>query len=156
MGYNTIISNRLYMGSDPIPNAYLPVDTLVLTAMEHQGSNYRGPRTILRVPLNDDGSPVTLDEVKLALQAGNAVARRLRRGEKILIVCHAGKNRSGLVTALALVNLGASSTDAIQTVRRARGQSALRNKDFFDLVHMHATHLHSVRTIRSQDIGIQR
>jgi protein-tyrosine phosphatase len=138
MGYNAVIPGRLYMGSDP-SGAYLSVDTLVLTAMEHQSNIYSGPKTILHVPLNDDGSPITQNEVRLALHASKDVARRVRRGEKVLVTCHMGKNRSGLVSALTLVNLGASASTAIRTVRAARGQAALRNRDFFDLVHLHGS-----------------
>lgn len=127
------------MGSDPPSNQYLQIDTLVLTALEHQSNQYSGPRTILHVPLNDDGSPITKHEVRLALQASKEVTRRLRKNERVLITCHMGKNRSGLITALTLINLGSSADNAVQIVRKARGQSALGNRYFYDLVQLHGT-----------------
>ena len=44
--------------------------------------------------------------------------------------CLSGVNRSGLLVARALVELGYTPQDAIEAVRTARGPMALSNQDF--------------------------
>lgn len=51
-------------------------------------------------------------------------------GSKVLIRCQAGLNRSGLISALVLIRAGYTSDDAVDTIRAARGVSALHNPDF--------------------------
>lgn len=50
-------------------------------------------------------------------------------GRRVLVHCHAGINRSGLVAAAALVRDGVTPDDAIATVREARS-GALNNENF--------------------------
>jgi len=71
-----------------------------------------------------------------AFAASRAVARIYRTGGfRILVTCAQGRNRSGLVVALALLELGASPKDAIGAVRQARGPHALSNAWFVKLIH---------------------
>lgn len=53
-------------------------------------------------------------------------------GDKVLIRCQAGLNRSGLVTALVLMLAGWSASDAIRKIREQRAEVALVNNDFVD------------------------
>ena len=55
---------------------------------------------------------------------------RWNAGEQVLIRCQAGLNRSGLVTALALMHGGYSPADAIRLIRLQRSQMALFNNHF--------------------------
>lgn len=82
---------------------------------------------------------MTRREQGAAIQAAYKVRERLDKGEVVLVTCYAGLNRSGLISALALMvptvrcrltpgNL--TSRKAIQLVRRARGAKALSNKYF--------------------------
>jgi len=118
----------------------LAFDLVVLCADEHQLEGVArpfGPRAhVLRVPLDDSGRPPTSGEVRLASAAGRAVAKTYKRGGlRILTTCQQGRNRSGLVNALALVELGFRPTDAIAAIRLARGPNALCNPWFVQLVH---------------------
>lgn len=139
--YNFIVNN-LAQGSAPEPCTALPFDTLVLCAMEYQPSSkeFPGLSQVIHVPLNDDGSRMTGNEMRYALKAGLEVARQLKQGRRILVTCWKGRNRSGLVSALALENLGVKYKDAVKAVRRAR-TFALTNKDFIGLLKLNQQHL---------------
>jgi hypothetical protein len=55
---------------------------------------------------------------------------RWNTGEKVLIRCQAGLNRSGLVTVLTMMHAGYEPTEAIELVRTKRSQMALFNHHF--------------------------
>jgi hypothetical protein len=55
-------------------------------------------------------------------------------GKRVLIHCAAGINRSGLLSAAALIRGGWDVDDAIAAVREAR-HGALNNPNFVDLLH---------------------
>ena len=81
----------------------------------------------------DDARP-SKQEVAIALQAARSVAGHLREGRVCLVTCHAGLNRSGLVSGLALRMLGYDGESAVRAVRAARGQQALGNEHFRRIV----------------------
>jgi len=58
------------------------------------------------------------------------IASAVQDGDRVLVRCSGGLNRSGLVTAAALVRLGHQPDEAIALVRRARGPWALTNPGF--------------------------
>ena len=55
---------------------------------------------------------------------------RWKSGKKVLIRCQAGLNRSGLLTALVLLQEGHSPTQAIELIREKRSEWALCNSDY--------------------------
>jgi hypothetical protein len=57
-------------------------------------------------------------------------ATAVRTGGTTLVRCHAGYNRSGLVVAQTLINLGHEPRDAIQLIRQRRSPWALHNELF--------------------------
>ncbi len=59
------------------------------------------------------------------------VARLVDAGDKVLVHCHSGHNRSGLICARTLIERGMRPTEAIDTVRGKRGDGhALENESF--------------------------
>lgn len=134
MSVNRVHGN-LWMGSAPKCGTKLREqwDVVVLCAMEYQlpASCFRGVE-VVGVPL-DDAIP-SREEIRLAQRAAAHVAAALRAGRRVLVTCWMGRNRSGLVVALALVRLGASPNVAIEMVRRARGEHALSNPAFVELI----------------------
>jgi hypothetical protein len=78
-----------------------------------------------------DHSEVDLDEHDLA-HAARAAFRDWSKGRRVLIRCQAGWNRSGLITALALMLAGKTANDAIALIRKRRSPHALCNSDFVD------------------------
>lgn len=86
-------------------------------------------------PNDDNGRPPTRDQLRIAINAADRVAAALRAGGKVLVTCVQGRNRSGLVSAIALHKfLGISGLQAIAVVKRAR-PTALTNEGFCEVLH---------------------
>jgi protein-tyrosine phosphatase len=51
-------------------------------------------------------------------------------GDRVLVRCQAGLNRSGLVTALILMSTGLDAETAIEQIRKNRAELALFNHDY--------------------------
>jgi protein-tyrosine phosphatase len=59
------------------------------------------------------------------------VARVLDSDQKVLVHCRSGHNRSGLICARTLIEQGRSPEEAIEAVRKKRGDGhALENENF--------------------------
>lgn len=61
---------------------------------------------------------------------GVFVADQVASGSKVLVHCQAGLNRSGVVTAMALVQFGFSAVAAIELMREKRSHLVLCNESF--------------------------
>ncbi|MEU0559286.1 hypothetical protein [Dactylosporangium sp. NPDC006015] len=59
-------------------------------------------------------------------------AAAVHAGRCVLVRCHRGYNRSGLVVAHALVLLGHQPDDVIGVIRRRRSPRALNNETFVE------------------------
>ena len=70
--------------------------------------------------------------------AALTVAERVTAGKRVLVHCSAGLNRSGVVSARALMFMGVPVAEAIAKVRSARGPYALSNRDFVAWLHEEA------------------
>jgi hypothetical protein len=77
-----------------------------------------------------------LDDVPFIVDAemihivGERIASLVRDRKHVAVNCLSGVNRSGLLVARALVELGYTPEEAIETVRTARGPMALSNQHF--------------------------
>lgn len=131
----------LWQGSKPPAGPQVAAagfQVLVLCAREFQPAPmyFSGVPTIIHAP-NDDHHFVTRQDIQLAVNTASRVAEHLQRGEKILVTCLAGINRSGLVVALTLHKaFGYSGQSCIDLVRRRRiladGDDALTNTYFVE------------------------
>jgi hypothetical protein len=99
---------------------------------------------ILR-PAFDDHNPIDPDSVVRAIEAGQAVAKHLKRrslhGGRVLVTCAAGLNRSALVAGIAIKELNPSwSADRIvMQIRKMRSpDAALCNPYFCSVLQMYA------------------
>lgn len=129
-GYSHLLSGgRLAQGSAPPPNVSLPFDVIVLAALEYQPEmpGYE----VLRVPLDDGPPPSPQTRAEIRAAAGE-VARRVRAGQRVLVTCWQGRNRSGVISGLALVDLGVPGTWAAHRIRRIR--NGLTNPHFYEMV----------------------
>ncbi|MFI6844088.1 protein phosphatase [Kitasatospora sp. NBC_00085] len=72
-------------------------------------------------------SPRQLDAVQ---EAATHAAEAVRQGRSTLVRCHSGYNRSGLVVAQALVELGHEADRAVELIRERRSPWALNNSLF--------------------------
>jgi protein-tyrosine phosphatase len=84
---------------------------------------------VLHVPFDDD-EPIPEEQTERAIRAGGIVARLVKHQSSVLVTCRAGRNRSGLVTGIALIDLGSSAAGAVNRIRSARGEDALSNVYF--------------------------
>lgn len=73
------------------------------------------------------------DAVQVARLAQLAAAR-VQEGKTVLVRCQAGLNRSSLVAALTMVELGLSPQDAIDRIRAGRHVNCLFNRSFVEHV----------------------
>lgn len=131
----TQILGNLWMGSAPPIGLGVAqhFDHLVLCAKEYQLPPECFPGVeVIYAPMNDDGSPMTAEEMQIAIRAAGKVIRRLVDGRRVLSTCRQGRNRSGIIAALALC-LGPPKLNpakAVSKIRFARGPGAMVNKDF--------------------------
>ena len=70
---------------------------------------------------------IDLNRLRQAVEFGYD---RWKQGDRVLVRCQAGLNRSGLVLALILIKDGLTPTQAIARIRDNRGDDALFNRDF--------------------------
>lgn len=136
------VDRDLFIGSRPPVNRTVQVEgfqVLVLCAKEIQPRSaeygFKGTRMlVIHAPLND-AEPTGL-EVETALAAASDVAKYVGNGEKTLVTCAAGLNRSALVVALALLRLRPNLTpdEIIERIRRRRAPMALNNPYFVELI----------------------
>lgn len=86
---------------------------------------------------NDDGV-LNRKRIDVAVKAANVAAKVYKRGERVLVTCQAGRNRSGLVNALALhLVSGISGREAAQIVQAKRVRAngpALSNDHFVEFL----------------------
>jgi protein-tyrosine phosphatase len=70
---------------------------------------------------------IDLDRLRQAVEFGY---ERWKQGDRVLVRCQAGLNRSGLVTALMMIKDGLTPIEAINCIRESRGPDALFNENF--------------------------
>jgi protein-tyrosine phosphatase len=126
------VTRQLWIGAAPRPGRPYPgIDVIVLCAREHQPVLSGFPGLVIRAPFADRDIPTPQDR-KTAIRAAREVSRRLRKGQRVLVTCVKGWNRSGLVVGLTLKMMGRGlrADQIIQAIRQARGESALSNPAF--------------------------
>lgn len=129
------IVRRLWVGGQPPLDRDLPeFDVLVLCAEEIQPERLGFARKIVRVPLPD--ATLSTDELRRALAGGRAIAQALTSGQRVLVTCHDGWNRSALVAGLGLGLVTRFPSSQIITMMRVRrSPNALSNKHFCEVLY---------------------
>jgi hypothetical protein len=74
--------------------------------------------------------PLSVEQLRSVQQLAVGAAAAVRGGRSVLVRCHSGYNRSGLVVAQTLVELGQDATAAVALVRERRSPWALNNRTF--------------------------
>lgn len=128
------IYTNLFQGACPPPGGLVATkgfQALVLAAEEHQQVDlYPGVHVIL-APGDDDDRPHRLEQfLPTWLRAAEEVAHRVKDGQKVLVTCMAGLNRSGFITAVALHHLTGWSGEACVKWIQRRRRNALCNETF--------------------------
>lgn len=112
-------------------------DVIVLSADEFQPHKslicaLAAAPQIIYAPLDD--AQLTESEIRIATAAAENVANAYAEGKKILVTCFQGRNRSGLITALAMhLYYGMSGQEAVSIVKKQR-KDVLTNPSFVDFL----------------------
>ncbi|WP_327679041.1 protein-tyrosine phosphatase family protein [Streptomyces sp. NBC_00467] len=80
------------------------------------------------VPIPDDW--LTAEEIDRVRRIAEVAADAVRGRRRVLVRCYSGYNRSGLVAAQTLIELGHDAPGAIDRVRLRRSPWALHNRAF--------------------------
>jgi len=133
----TQLTRGLWVGSKPKTGravAESGFDLLVLCAEEYQPSARAFPGVeVIHAPFDDNDIGPFPREKQIAKKAAKRVAHALRQDSNVLVTCRAGRNRSALVCALALVENGYDPVRCIQLIQSRRDHS-LSNQWFVDLI----------------------
>jgi protein-tyrosine phosphatase len=135
--YSMIAPNLFQGGTDDLdvihlpqtnnrPRTDLPFDAIVTMYAWARPADWKVQEFRYGVP-DASISDIDLDRLRHAVEFGY---ERWKSGDRVLIRCQAGLNRSGLVTALILIKDGCSAEQAISLIRESRGQDALFNTNF--------------------------
>lgn len=115
------------------------IRTIALCAIEFQPDIRSGRYEVLKHGFDDNSWMREAEAQQVAALAdklSTKLAHRVRAGLGVLSSCHAGWNRSGLVSALTVMKLGGfAPNEAIGLVRQARGPDALGNSLFVKMIH---------------------
>lgn len=128
---------RLWIGGAPVADdAGMHVDLLVMLAHEYDPGMTRGLGGLVRyLPLRDDGVSAPTDAQCRAIRdVVRLVTGCLRVGDVAAVTCLAGKNRSALVGALVMIEMGYAAEDALHLTTRARPGGALTNAAFRETI----------------------
>ena len=132
-------------------------DLIVLCAEEfqpHRSLILRPDSRTRVVYAPNDDAELTEEQLMIATRAADQVAGAFLQGKKVLVTCWEGRNRSGLVTALALHMLSGAGGNVVSRLVRARRRVPALTSPSFDRVltsirprqrPSHGIHLHQVR-----------
>ena len=135
--YSMIAPNLFQGGTDDLdvihlaqinnhPRTDLPFDAIVTMYAWARPADWNIQEFRYGVPDASIGD-IDLSRLHQAVQFGYD---RWKAGDRVLIRCQAGLNRSGLVLALILIKDGIAPEDAINLIRTHRGPDALFNTNF--------------------------
>ncbi len=126
---------RLAQGGKPPTGSHVKragFDMLILCAEEYQppAAMFSGIE-VVHAPNDDPDRQPTRAELAIASAAAGRAARWVLRGKSVLVTCQQGRNRSGLVSALALHYMTGMDGEMAALCVRARRKNALTNKWFW-------------------------
>ena len=118
----------LWQGDWPYPSDLFGFDVVISATAEGKPPmpTLRPDAIHVHVPIHD----ADMDQPDLVRDVARQVAVLHTSGRIVLVHCAQGWNRSGVITARALMFEGWAVEDAIEVVRRARGRWALCNPLF--------------------------
>jgi hypothetical protein len=101
----------------------------VVVSLYHRDGHGPAPHIEHHYAKIPDG-PLTPAEMAKVSRLAAVTAAAVTAGRRVLVRCHFGYNRSGLVVAQALITMGHDTDDAISLIRRQRSEWALHNHLF--------------------------
>lgn len=115
---------------EPAPEGHYagPVDFDVVVTL--YGDAMPAPWGVEELRFGFPDSALRGRDVDRIVRIARSAHERWVAGDRVLVRCQAGVNRSGLVTALVLMLAGFEAADAIDLIRARRGRICLANRDF--------------------------
>jgi hypothetical protein len=135
--YSMIAPNLFQGGTDDLdvihlaqtnnrPRTDLPFDAIVTMYAWARPADWQVQE--FRYGVDDAAiTDIDLNRLRQAVEFGYD---RWKQGDRVLVRCQAGLNRSGLVLALILIKDGLTPSEAIAQIRQNRGEDALFNNNF--------------------------
>jgi len=97
----------------------------------HSDHEASWPQCDHRLVLFNDTEDGLEDQTWVKIKSAvDQIVDRWRMGQKVLVRCQAGYNRSGMIMSLVLMRLGFTAEKAIHQVRFRRGKDVLTNSAF--------------------------
>jgi protein-tyrosine phosphatase len=135
--YSMVAPNLFQGGTDDLdvihlaqtnnrPRTDLPFDAIVTMYAWARPADWNIQEFRYGVP-DASITDIDLDRLRQAVEFGY---ERWKQGDRVLVRCQAGLNRSGLVTALMMIKDGLTPIEAINCIRESRGPDALFNENF--------------------------
>jgi protein-tyrosine phosphatase len=127
---------RLYQGARPPRGETMAMhgfQVIVLCAEEYQprSASFGAIARVYHCPFDDDQeTPLAHATLRMVKNTAAFVARDLRLGARVYVSCNQGRNRSGLVTALAIRELLGTSGREAKAWVQVRRPNALTNAIF--------------------------
>lgn len=84
---------------------------------------------------DDPRFPLVGEPLEKVHALATLVREAVEARRKVLVRCHAGMNRSSLVAALALIQMGRTPQSAIELIRLNRTRFALFNPRYVEVIH---------------------
>ena len=109
-----------------LPRKDLPFDSIITMYAWARPADWQVQEFRYGIP---DASIQQIDLCRLK-EAVDFGYKRWFAGDRVLVRCQAGLNRSGLVTALILMRSGLDAQSAIQEIRDHRAELALFNNEY--------------------------
>jgi protein-tyrosine phosphatase len=117
----------LFQGDFPEGDVdWSPFDDVISMSTTAPSPRLRPDGLWLHLPIPDG----PMEDPDVVREVARTVAERVTAGRRVLVHCYAGLNRSGVVSARALMFMGVPVPEAIARVRAARGEDALFNGHF--------------------------
>jgi len=128
------VATRLWVGGRPPFDRDLPAfDLLVLCAQELQPATVSFHGRVLRCPIPDGA--LDHQELRRVVLTAKDVGDALLTGQRVLVTCAMGLNRSALVAALALARATKmTAAEIIGRIRQRRNANALCNAHFQEII----------------------
>lgn len=128
----TRITPNLWLGAVPMVKVNPEIKFIISLVGEYdKDSHYRlfhPHQQIFTTHFQD--SETTFPSVGLLHGVADLI-NRLRDEGQVLVHCMAGINRSGMVTALALIKSGMKPAEAVELLRSLRDRDVLSNRSFY-------------------------
>jgi Dual specificity phosphatase, catalytic domain len=131
--FTPILEDKLFQGACPpsgdVLSQVFGFDVVALCALELQDIPFENIQ-VIRCPLLDEENFLSPDTMRLVENTSKELSGFLKEGKRVLVTCHMGLNRSGLVLARTLMRFGGMSGSAAITEIQRKRSGALFNESF--------------------------